>query len=133
MDERRVTFGDRTYELRPWSVDDGQEWAMRFARFVAAATGGVSAVMHAITDRDWRELCAVAFKYTQIVERDDNGNELVHPLTKRREAMRGRWSDIARLVRAHVEVEFSGFFADLPDIINVGEEPEPAPVVAEEF
>ena len=136
MDDEPTTveIDSRVYQLRPWSYKDGRRWLYRLITMAAGATGGgLNAVAHMLgrfSEKTFEEFCDTCVKYTDLVEVDEDGNRAVVQLTKVAAIkLRGRHLDLAKLIRAHIEAEYSDFFSRLKDEVLEGleveaEEPE---------
>lgn len=118
-EERRITVEDRTYGLRSWSTTDGDVWAFRLmALAVSNASddqdGAAARLMTAITEKDFVAFRDACLKYTDIVEiHEETGEELVRPLAKNREALRGKYFDLFSIMKGHIGHEFSPFLNSL--------------------
>lgn len=121
MDARRIEVEGRVYELRAWTPQDGEPMAFRLLRL--AATGaegdGISAVLAQVSDKDFADLRDLALKYTDAVSRDPStGEDLIVPLLRSREALRGRYQDLIAIIVGHLEHEFGPFFSSLPTLFG---------------
>lgn len=110
---------DRTYGLRSWSTTDGDVWAFRLMAIVVsnvsegAEQGDAARLMSAVTEKDFTSFRDACLKYTDVIEVDENGDELVRPLAKNREALRGKYFDLFSIMKGHIAHEFSPFLNSL--------------------
>lgn len=137
---RRISIGDRTYELASWAPADGDRWAFRLLQLLTVSAQGAKApkleegdeategelsagkLLERITPEDFLAFRDVAFKYTLLVEYTEDGEELVRELAKAREAMRGRYLDTLAILREHILFEFAPFLLSAGKIISGGSE-----------
>lgn len=122
---KQIQVGDTTYELLPWSYPDGRKWFYRLLKAVAGAVdgslqvnmAGLVAVLDAVDEAMFVALCEVIEKYTMVV-RDADGKTAKVQLSKvAGEHMRGRHFDLAALIKAHLEAEFSDFFDRVGELL----------------
>jgi hypothetical protein len=121
---RRVVIGEHEFELRPWSLIDGRKWLYRLTT-VALAAGKVgtdskalSKMLDGLDEATFLALCETVDSYTSIVTRGERG-EQVQPLKAAREVfLRGKHTLQAKLLKEHLVMEFSDFFAELPSLLG---------------
>jgi len=126
MSERtRISVGEAVYELRPWGYKDGRRWLYRLASMATAAGAGtdaqtVASMLERLGETHFEELCETVEKYTDVVSMSE-GREAVMPLSKIAAThMPRRHTDLAMLLRAHLEEEYADFFARLPEVLGRG-------------
>ncbi len=129
MENRRITIDDTTYELRPWSYKDGRRWLYRLVGLLASASGvqasepaAIGAVIASVDEQTFEAFADTCEKYTDLVSRGEDGAERVQPLSKVASVhMRGRYVDMVVLMRAHIEGQFSDFFARVGELLGAGD------------
>lgn len=119
-ESKRVEIGGRTYQLRPWGVDDGHRWFFRVLKLMTAAAAehgdeaaAIMAVLQGVDEQTFMEFRDVCCKYTDLVGEDSQGRETVQQLARIKDHLRGDFVTLMRLLRAHVEEQFSGPFVEI--------------------
>lgn len=116
----RVEINGRTYQLRPWGVDDGHLWCFRVLRIMTAAAAehgnegaAILAVLQAVDEKTFMDFRDVCMKYTDLIGEDAQGRETVQQLSRIKEHLRGEYAALMRLLRAHITEQFSAPFAEI--------------------
>ena len=129
MENQRIMIDETTYELRPWSYKDGRRWLYRLVGLLASASGvqasesaAIGVVIASVDEETFEAFADTCEKYTDLVSRGDDGTERVQPLSKVASVhMRGRYVDMVVLMRAHIEAQFSDFFARVGELLGAGD------------
>jgi hypothetical protein len=127
-EDRRIVMGDRTYELDLWAVADGDVWAFRLLQLAMVGAGAtdesetvsMGKLLESVKPEDFIAFRDACLKYTSLVERAEDGEELVRELSKSREAMRGRYADTLAILTAHIQHEFAPFLISAGTILGGG-------------
>lgn len=116
---------DRTYALRSWSTTDGDVWAFRLMAIAVSNAsdgdeeGAAARLMTAVTEKDFVAFRDACLKYTDVVEVDEEtGEDLVRPLSKNREVLRGKYFDLFSIMKGHIAHEFSPFLSSLGRLLG---------------
>lgn len=129
----RIEIDGATYELAPWSLEDGRRWLFRLARILApvltssgvvssksdaernaAAAAAIGVALETIDDATFLAFADTIERYTSLVTRNERGEELINGLTSIRTVyMRGRYYELLELGRAHLQREYADFFGRL--------------------
>ena len=133
MENQRITIDETTYELRPWSYKDGRRWLYRLVGLLASASAhdgrqgqasesaAIGAVIASVDEETFEAFADTCEKYTDLVSRGEDGGERVQALSKVASVhMRGRYVDMVVLMRAHIEAQFSDFFARVGELLGAG-------------
>jgi hypothetical protein len=129
---KTVTIDATVYQLRRWEYKDGRRWLYRIVAIIAdagaAAAGDTAAAIGAILtklDADTFEaFCETCEKYTDVVR---SKNQLVPLASIAPEHMRGRYFDLAALIKAHIEQEYGSFFDRAAALLPGAEKTAPSP------
>ena len=119
-EERKIEVEGRAYRLRPWLAKDGQMWAFKLTRIALASAGALeseqvalASLLDRVTVEEFTAFRDVCLRYTDLVERDEDGAELVLDLTKSPARLEGRYLDLFAIMEGHLTHEFGPFFAGL--------------------
>jgi hypothetical protein len=127
VEPTRVQIGDETYQLRQWSVDDGDRWWFTLGYALAQllphvkkkkdGTGYTLALSEAQVFMELAQMLGVekmlefgqvCRAYTDLVGRDPQGRETVQPLSQLPLQLRGKQDVLTELMIAHGRAQFSG-------------------------
>src|SRR5688500_18135074 len=121
MEPTDIKVGDTTYRLRRWSYKEGKKWLFKLITLIAdagSATGDSGVAMRMVAeklgDKTFEELCEVVEKYTDVVHPD---GRVVLLSGIAADHMRGRFLDLAVILRGHLVQEYESFFANLGDLL----------------
>lgn len=119
-EERTVEVDGRQYRLRAWTVKDGQVWAFKLTKIAMAAAGvlgseqtAVASLLERVTDEQFVAFRDACLRFTDLVEHDADGAELVLDLTKNPGRLEGRYLDLYAIMEGHITHEFGPFFDGL--------------------
>lgn len=124
---QRITVGDTTYELRPWSYEDGSRWLFRLSSMVIPAAGvegeaasmaGLALVLQGANVEDFVDLRKTCEQYTSVVFQKDGAENVVPLASVLTTHMRGRYLDMLAIMKAHLMREYADFFAGLAGVLG---------------
>jgi hypothetical protein len=117
--ERKVEVEGRHYRLRSWSVGVGQTWAFKLTRIAMGAgttesePAAVASLLERVTVDEFGAFRDACLRFTDLVERDADGEELVLDLSKNPTRLEGRYLDLYAIMEGHLVHEFGPFFDGL--------------------
>lgn len=118
--DRVVDVDGRQYRLRPWVTKDGQIWAFRLTKIAMAVAGAigsehaaVASLLERVTDEQFGAFRDACLRYTDLLERDTDGAELVVDLAKSPGRLEGKYLDLYAIMEGHITHEFGPFFDGL--------------------
>lgn len=124
---RRIEVDDVAYRLRPWGYQDGRRWLFRLLSTISGLQVGggdaaqLGAILNHFGEKNFEELVEVCERYTDLVQRSEDGRESIVPLAKVAKVhMRRRYVDLFMILRGHLEMEFTDFLARLPELLAKG-------------
>lgn len=128
MEPREIEIDGVTYELRPWSTDDGERWLVRLIVIFGRGAGAfasegetIGALLGTLDEQTVLGFWETCRKYTVRIGADDrkgHEGERTELVLDRKPRAAIPYFAMFKLMREHAEGQYGDFFGRLPELLG---------------